>query len=57
MQVALQILVPHMDFDKTMEDTLFQSTVQRLLCETILPIVELAYREEEGDGLPIEQSE
>ena len=33
------------------------STVQRLLCEAILPIVEAAYQEEDGDGLPMNQRE
>ena len=57
MQITLQILVPYLDFDKTMEDIMLQPTVQRLLCEAILPIVEHAYREEDGDGLPLKQSE
>lgn len=27
--------------------------VQRVLCEALLPIVEYAYMEEDGDGLPL----
>ena len=59
MQVTLEILLPHLNLTENDDPSTLakRTTTQRLLCEALLPIIEAAYNDENGDGLPLKQSE